>query len=697
MKSLVLIGAIVSITIACKQKNMNPLLVSEFNTPYQTAPFNDIKLEHFKPAFIEAMERGKAEVTAIKQNPQEPTFENTIEALEFSGMLLARTSGIFFNLLGTENNEEIQQLAQELSPLLTAYSNDISLDEELFERVNKVHEQIEALTLTPEQEMLLNKTYLGFIRNGANLDSAQKQQLRSINEELSQLKLTFGNNVLAETNGYSKLVTDSSLLAGIPDNTLALLKSNAAREGKEGWLLDISMPVYMAVMKYAENRELRKELFLAFGSKGVKQNANNNEETVKRIVELRLQRTRLIGYDTYADYVLTERMAENADNVTRFLDKLYEASLPAALREIEAVKNKAATEGLNSEFMPWDWSYYSEKLQTELFDLNDEMMKPYFKLENVIDGVFGLATDLFGLTFVPGTEIQVYNPEVKAYEVFDTDGTFLAVLYADFHPRKSKRGGAWMNEFKGQWVRNGVDSRPHITIVMNFTPSTEDEPSLLTYNEVETFLHEFGHALHGMMAKSTYGSLSGTNVYRDFVELPSQILENWGTCKEFLDRFAFHYQTGEKIPESLIQKIKAAANFNAGYFSIRQLGFADLDMAWHTLNEPYNGDVRAFEAAALKRTTLLPTSPENCLSTAFGHLFSGGYAAGYYSYKWAEVLDADAFALFEEQGIYNRNLAESFRRNILEKGGTEHPMVLYKKFRGAEPSIDALLKRSGLN
>jgi peptidyl-dipeptidase Dcp len=697
MKSLVLIGAIVSITIACKQKNMNPLLVSEFNTPYQTAPFNNIKLEHFKPAFIEAMERGKAEVTAIKQNPQEPTFENTIEALEFSGMLLARTSGIFFNLLGTENNEEIQLLAQELSPLLTAYSNDISLDEKLFERVNKVHDQKEALTLTPEQEMLLNKTYLGFIRNGANLDSAQKQQLRSINEELSQLKLTFGNNVLAETNGYSKLVTDSSLLAGIPDNTLALLKSNAARESKEGWLLDISMPVYMAVMKYAENRELRKELFLAFGSKGVKQNANNNEETVRRIVELRLQRTKLLGYDTYADYVLTERMAENAENVTRFLDKLYEASLPAALREIEAVKNKAATEGLNSEFMPWDWSYYSEKLQTELFDLNDEMMKPYFKLENVIDGVFGLATDLFGLTFVPGTEIQVYNPEVKAYEVFDTDGTFLAVLYADFHPRKSKRGGAWMNEFKGQWVRNGVDSRPHITIVMNFTPSTEDEPSLLTYNEVETFLHEFGHALHGMMAKSTYGSLSGTNVYRDFVELPSQILENWGTCKEFLDRFAFHYQTGEKIPESLIQKIKAAANFNAGYFSIRQLGFADLDMAWHTLNEPYNGDVRAFEAAALKRTTLLPTSPENCLSTAFGHLFSGGYAAGYYSYKWAEVLDADAFALFEEQGIYNRNLAESFRRNILEKGGTEHPMVLYKKFRGTEPSIDALLKRSGLN
>jgi peptidyl-dipeptidase Dcp len=697
MKSLVLIGAIVSITIACKQKNMNPLLVSEFNTPYQTAPFNNIKLEHFKPAFIEAMERGKAEVTAIKQNPQEPTFENTIEALEFSGMLLARTSGIFFNLLGTENNEEIQLLAQELSPLLTAYSNDISLDEKLFERVNKVHDQKEALTLTPEQEMLLNKTYLGFIRNGANLDSAQKQQLRSINEELSQLKLTFGNNVLAETNGYSKLVTDSSLLAGIPDNTLALLKSNAARESKEGWLLDISMPVYMAVMKYAENRELRKELFLAFGSKGVKQNANNNEETVRRIVELRLQRTKLLGYDTYADYVLTERMAENGHNVTRFLDKLYEASLPAALREIEAVKNKAATEGLNSEFMPWDWSYYSEKLQTELFDLNDEMMKPYFKLENVIDGVFGLATDLFGLTFVPGTEIQVYNPEVKAYEVFDTDGTFLAVLYADFHPRKSKRGGAWMNEFKGQWVRNGVDSRPHITIVMNFTPSTEDEPSLLTYNEVETFLHEFGHALHGMMAKSTYGSLSGTNVYRDFVELPSQILENWGTCKEFLDRFAFHYQTGEKIPESLIQKIKAAANFNAGYFSIRQLGFADLDMAWHTLNEPYNGDVRAFEAAALKRTTLLPTSPENCLSTAFGHLFSGGYAAGYYSYKWAEVLDADAFALFEEQGIYNRNLAESFRRNILEKGGTEHPMVLYKKFRGTEPSIDALLKRSGLN
>ncbi len=697
MKSLVLIGAIVTLSVACKQKNMNPLLVSEFNTPHQTAPFNDIKLEHFKPAFIEAMERGKAEVNAIKQNPQEPTFENTIEALEFSGMLLARTSGIFFNLLGTESNDEIQQLAQDLSPLLTAYSNDISLDEELFERVNKVYEQKEALTLTPEQEMLLNKTYLGFVRNGANLDSTQKQLLRSINEELSQLKLTFGNNVLAETNGYSKLVTDSSLLAGIPDNTLALLKSNAAREGKEGWLLDISMPVYMAVMKYAQNRELRKELFLAFGSKGVKQNANNNEETVKRIVELRLQRTKLLGYDTYADYVLTERMAENADNVTRFLDKLYEASLPAALREIEAVKKKAIAEGLNSEFMPWDWSFYSEKLQTELFDLNDEMMKPYFKLENVIDGVFGLATDLFGLTFVPGTEIQVYNPEVKAYEVFDTDGTFLAVLYADFHPRKSKRGGAWMNEFKGQWVRNGVDSRPHITIVMNFTPSTEDEPSLLTYNEVETFLHEFGHALHGMMAKSTYGSLSGTNVYRDFVELPSQLLENWGTCKEFLDRFAFHYETGEKIPESLIEKIKAAANFNAGYFSIRQLGFADLDMAWHTLEEPYKGDVREFEAQALKRTTLLPTSPENCLSTAFGHLFSGGYAAGYYSYKWAEVLDADAFALFQEQGIYNRSLSESFRKNILEKGGTEHPMVLYKKFRGAEPSIDALLKRSGLN
>lgn len=696
MIKFILIGALAVVATACKQKNMNPLLVSEFNTPHQTAPFNDIKLDHFKPAFIEAMQQGRAEIEAIKNNTQKPTFENTIEALEFSGMLLSRTSGIFFNLLGTENNAEIQQLAQELSPLLTAYSNDISLDEVLFDRVNNVYLQKDSLTLTPEQEMLLKKTYLGFVRNGAKLDSVQKQQLRTINEELSQLKLTFGNNVLAETNAYTKLITDSSLLAGIPENTLALLKSNAAADGKEGWLIDISMPVYMAVMKYADNRELRKEIFLAYGSKGVKDNANNNEDIVKRMVELRLQRSNLLGYDSYADYVLTERMAENAENVTRFIDKLYEASLPAAEREIEAVKKKAAAEGLEGDFMPWDWSYYSEKLQTELFDLNDEMMKPYFKLENVINGVFGLATDLYGITFVPGANIQVYHPEVKAYEVFDNDGTFLAVLYTDFHPRKSKRGGAWMNEFKGQWVRKGVDSRPHITIVMNFTPSTEQEPSLLTFNEVETFLHEFGHALHGMMAKSNYGSLSGTNVYRDFVELPSQIMENWGTQKEFLDRFAFHYQTGEKIPGVLVEKIKAAANFNAGYFSLRQLGFADLDMAWHTLKEPYTGDVRTFEKNAIQRTTLLPSVPDNCLSTAFGHLFSGGYAAGYYSYKWAEVLDADAFAMFEEQGLYNRNLAESFRTNILEKGGTEHPMVLYKKFRGAEPTVDALLKRSGL-
>ncbi len=673
----------------------NPLL-GTFNTPHETAPFSEIKNEHFLPAFKASIEAGEKELEAIKNNPEAPTFENTIVALDHVGRLLGRTSGVFFNLLGAETNEELQGIAQEVSPLLTKFQNDVSLDPVLFEKVKKVYQQKDQLNLDAEQKTLLENSYEGFVRKGANLSEADKAKFRAISTELSKLSLTFDENVLKETNAYELVITNKEELSGLPEGELEAAAGRAKAKGKEGWLFDITQPSFGPFMKYADNRDLRKTLYMAYSSKSFKGDELDNQENVKRIAELRLQLAQLLGYKNYADYVLERRMAINPAGVYGLLNDLYEASYKVALREKQEIQEFAATEGFEGELMPWDWSYYSEKLKVKKFDLNDEMLKPYFELSRVTEGVLGLATDLFGITFRENKDIPVYNPEVTAYEVFDADGTFLSVFYTDFHPRPGKQGGAWMNDFKGQWKENGVDSRPHVTIVMNFTRPTETKPALLTFYEVETLMHEFGHALHGMLANSTYSSLSGTNVYRDFVELPSQIMENWGTQKEFLDRFAKHYQTGETIPAELVQKIVDSQNYLAGYLSIRQLSFGYLDMAWHTLEKPYTGSVKDFEEQAWKKTQIFPAVDGVCMSTQFGHLFAGGYAAGYYGYKWAEVLDADAFSVFKEKGLFNKEVAASFRKNILEKGGTEHPMELYKRFRGHEPTVDALLERSGL-
>lgn len=684
--------------MACNNEKAheNPLL-GDFNTPHGTAPFDKIDTADYLPAFEVALAEGKAEVASIIDNEEEPSFENTIEALEYSGQLLGRTAGIFFNLLSANTSDKLQDIAQTVSPMLTEFQNDISLNPALFQRVKKVYEQKDSLNLSGEQLKLLEDNYFGFVRSGANLNDTDKDQYRKISEELSKLQLDFGNHVLAETNAYSKHITDKAMLAGLPQSAIDAAAMKAKQKDKEGYLIDISMPSFLPIMQYADNRDLRQEIYMAYGTKAAKDNENDNRDVVKRIVELRLQKAKILGYKTYANYVLQKQMAEKVDNVYGLLDDLLEASMPVALKEKEAVQNLATSLGLKGDLMPWDWGYYSEKLKDQKFNLNDEMLKPYFKLENVIDGVFGLATELYGITFKENRDIPIYHNEVIPYEVFDEDGSFLAVLYADFHPRESKRGGAWMNDFIGQYKQDGVDHRPNISIVMNFTPSTETAPSLLTFNELETFLHEFGHALHGMFASSTYGSLSGTNVYRDFVELPSQIMENWAVEKEFLDRFAVHYETGEKIPAELVAKIRESNNFNSGYASVRQLSFGYLDMAWHTLEEPYSGDVEAFEDAAWSKTQLFPSISSNIMTSQFGHLFAGGYAAGYYGYKWAEVLDADAFSMFKKNGLFDKETARSFRKNILEKGGTEHPMDLYKAFRGQEPTVDALKERNGLS
>ncbi len=696
MKRLKVLIVIILMNLGMVNAQNNPLL-GDFNTPHGAAPFDKIKNEHFLPAFEEAIKQGEAEVEAIKNNKAAPTFENTVVALDEMARLRGRTAGIFFNLMSSETNDELQKIAQEVSPMLTKFQNDISLDPVLFEKVKTVYAKKDQLNLTTEQNTLLEKTYVDFVREGANLSDADKEKFREISTELSKLSLTFGENVLKETNKYEMLITDKSKLAGLPEGAVEAAAGRAKAKDKEGWLFDISMPSYMPFLKYADNRELRKELYMAYGSKSFKGDDLDNQENVKRMVELRLEIAKLLGYKNYAEYVLERRMAMNPAGVYGLLDDLYAASYKVALEEKAEIQKYAEKLGFEGEIMPWDWSYYSEKLKVEKFDLNDEMLKPYFELSNVIDGVFGLATDLFGVTFKENKEIPLYNEEVTAYEVFDVDGKFLSVFYTDFHPRASKRGGAWMNPFKEQWKDNGVDSRPHITIVMNFTRPTETKPALLTFNEVETFLHEFGHALHGMLANSNYSSLSGTNVYYDFVELPSQIMENWAVEKEFLDRFAKHYKTGETIPAELVEKIVASQNYLAGYLSIRQLSFGYMDMAWHTLEKPFAGSVKDFEEQAWKKAKIFPVIDEVCMSTQFGHLFAGGYAAGYYGYKWAEVLDADAFSVFKEKGLFNKDVAASFRENILEKGGTEHPMVLYKRFRGQEPTVDALLERSGLN
>ena len=669
-----------------------------FATPHGTAPFNEIKIEHYEPAFEKAMAEHQAEIDRIASNPDAATFANTIEAIEYSGEMMSRVSSVFFNLLGSESNDEMMEISQRLSPRLSEHSNNINLNEDLFKRVKAVYDNRHTAGLTQEQIRLTEKYYEGFENSGATLTAKGKEQYRTLSMELSKATLDFGQNNLRETNAYEMLLTDEADLAGLPESLTDAAAAKAKAKGKEGWLFDLSAPSYIGFMKYSSRRDLRQKLYMANATKGVKDGPFDNRENVCKIATLRLQIANLLGYKSYSDYVLKNRMAKNAAGVFGLLDRLADAFGDVARDEVAAVAAYASeAEGKPVEIQPWDWSFYADKLKDNRYGVNDEMTRPYFELENVKKGVFGLATELYGLQFVPNPDIQVYHPEVEAFDVLDEKGDFLSVLYTDFHPRDGKRSGAWMSSFKSQYMKNGVDSRPHVTIVMNFTRPTDSKPALLTFDEVETFLHEFGHALHGMLARSTYETLSGTSVYRDFVELPSHIMENWLTEKEYLDRFAFHYETGEKMPDALLQKIIDASNYNVGYLTLRQLSFGYLDMAWHSLSKPFNGDVPGFEQEAMARVQLLPVVPEACMSTAFGHIFSGGYAAGYYSYKWAEVMDADAFSLFKQNGIFDKATADSFRRNILERGNTEEPMELFKRFRGHEPSVEALLKRSGVN
>jgi len=667
-----------------------------YKTPHQTIPFNEIKTEHYFPAFQEAMKQHVVEVDAITNNPEIPTFENTIVALEKSGSLLDKVSLPFYNLLSSETNDELQAIAEKISPLATEHSNSIRLNEKLFARIKAIYLQKEKLKLSPEQQMLLKNTYEEFANNGANLSKADKEIYRELSKDLNLLTLQYGQNVLKETNNYSLLITRKDLLSGLPADLIEMLAADAKKTGKTGWLLNLKATCYVPFLKYADNRDLRRELYMAYTTKCMIGGEFDNIENVRKIANTRLKIANLLGYKSYADYELIDRMAEDKDKVYDLLNKLLVAYKPAAEKEYADVQEYADKNGAYFKLQPWDWSYYSEKLKDEKYSVNDEMLKPYFELEHVKKGVFGLATRLYGIKFTKNNKIPVYNSEVDAYDVTDEKGKSLAVLYTDFHPRDGKRAGAWMSDFKPQWIDGKTDSRPQITVVMNFTSPTASKPALLTFDEVKTFLHEFGHSLHGMLTKCTYHSLSGTAVYRDFVELPSQMMENWATQKEFLDGFAVHYKTGEKIPAELIQKIVDSENYNVAYFCLRQLSFGYLDMAWHTIEKPFDGDVIAYEKQAMASTQVLPVVPNTSMSTTFSHIFAGGYAAGYYSYKWAEVLDADAFSVFEKNGIFDKNTATSFRENILEKGGTEHPMMLYKRFRGQEPTIDALLKRNGI-
>ncbi|SEB89741.1 peptidyl-dipeptidase Dcp [Maribacter dokdonensis] len=671
---------------------MNPLL-----SQFDTAPFSKIKNEHFKPAFLQSIEEARAEIDAITENTDAPTFENTIEALEFSGQQLDRISSVFFNLNSAETNEEIQKIAQEISPLLSEFGNDITLNEALFKRVKAVYDQKDNLELTVEQNTLLDKKYKSFSRNGANLSEDKKKRLREIDAKLAKLKLTFGENVLAETNKYQLHLTDESDLDGLPEGAKEAAAQLATSKGKEdGWLITLDYPSYIPFMKYAKNRALRKELSLAFGSKGFHNDELDNQENVLEIANLRFERSNLLGYKTHADFVLEERMAETPEKVHSFLNELLEKAKPAAEREFKQLEDFAKKLDGIDRLEKWDSSYYSEKLKQELFNLDDEKLKPYFKLENVINGVFKVAENLFDLQFEEVSDIEKYHDEVKTFKVYDANKSFISLFYADFHPRAGKRGGAWMTSFKSQWKRNGENVRPHISNVCNFTPSTKSKPSLLTFNEVTTLFHEFGHGLHGMLANTTYPSLSGTSVFWDFVELPSQVLENWCYEKEALELFAKHYETGETIPMELVEKIKESATFQEGMQTLRQLSFGLLDMSWHGIDPTSITNVKAHEDEAFKDTSLYPDTPETCMSTAFSHIFQGGYSSGYYSYKWAEVLDADAFAYFKEEGIFNKEVATKFKDHVLSQGGTENPMVLYKRFRGAEPKVEALLERAGL-
>ncbi len=697
-KLMTLVAAIAAITLISCNKEMNNPLLTESNYRYEAPVFDKITEDHYLPAFEAAVAEGKAEVAAIVNNPAEPTFENTILELEYAGATLNRVASIFYNLNEANTSDRMQEIAEQISPMMTEYSLSIMFNEALFNRVKAVYAQKDSLNLDPEQAKLLEKTYKGFTDNGANLSAQDKEKYSKIQEELSLASLKFGKNSLAATNAYIMHLTKEEELAGLPE----FVKDAAALEAKnrdlEGWVITLQQPSYSPFMQYSSNRELREKLWKAYNSKCV-EGEFSNEEVIKQIVGLKIEEAKLLGYDTYADMALKDRMAKDAPTVNAFLKNLLVKSLPFAKADVKAVADYAkANDGFKGELMPWDFSYYSEKLKKEKYSLNDEVLKPYFKLENVKEAVFNLANTLYGLNFTEAKDIPGYHPDVTVYDVTDANGRHMALFYADFFPRESKRGGAWMTSFREQsFTKDGKEEkRPHVSIVCNFTKPTETEPSLLTFYEVTTFLHEFGHALHGILAEGKYGSLTGTNVARDFVELPSQIMENWATEKEYLASFAKHYKTGEVIPQELIDKIIESKNYNSGYSSVRQLQFGIDDMAWHTLTEVPAKSVAEFEKEAVKECALMPDVPGTAFSPSFGHIFGGGYAAGYYSYKWAEVLEADAFQVFKETGIFNKETAEKFRKEILSRGSIEDADVIYRNFRGRDPEPDALLKKLGM-
>ena len=676
-------------------EHSNPFF-EPYGTPHDTAPFDRIRLEHFEEAFMEGIRRDNEQIEKTINNPEKPTFDNTIintEEDEGYYDLLSRVSSVFFNLLSAETNDEMDALAQKMQPILTQHSNDVRLNPKLFERVRYVH--LHHRKLTPEEKMLLDNCYEGFVRSGALLDEAGKERLRQLTEEASILSLQFSQNLLKEQKAFTLDITDEALLDGLPETAREAAALTAKEQGKQGWVFTLDYPSFLPFMTYSTQRELRKRLYMARNTVCTHQNSENNLDICKRLINLRREIAQLLGYKTYADYVLKRRMASNARNVYRLLDNLIDAYKPTALKERDELRKLAHRDV--DKMKPWDSGFYSHKLQMKKYNLDAEMLRPYFELKNVINGVFGLANRLYGITFKENKDIPVYHPDVKAYEVFDKDGSYLAVFYADFHPRKGKQGGAWMTEYQGQYIdKKGENVRPHVSVVMNLTKPTEDKPALLTLGEVETFLHEFGHSLHGMFANTRFESLSGTNVWWDFVELPSQFMENFAIEKEFLRTFAFHYQTGEPLPDELIQRIVKSRNFMAATACLRQISLGLLDMAYYTKKDEFEDDIISFEKKAWKKAILGEQLPDTCMTVQFSHIMAGGYAAGYYSYKWAEVLDADAFSVFKKHGIFNPKTAQSFRDNILSKGGTEHPMTLYKRFRGSEPTIDALLKRNGI-
>ncbi|MBO5613394.1 MAG: M3 family metallopeptidase [Prevotella sp.] len=678
----------------------NPFF-EKYNTPHDTAPFDKIKLEHFEPAFMEGIRRDNEELDNIINNPEEPTFENTI-AIDYDDekeryySLLDNVSTVFFNLLSSETNDDMDELAEKMQPILTKHDNDISLNPKLFARIKYVYEHHR--NLTEEEETLLNKTYDGFVRSGALLDEEGKEKLRKLTEEASMLSLQFSQNLLKENKAFTLHITDEKDLDGLPDTQKQAALEAAKERNMDGWVITLDGPSYGPFMQYATNRELRKQLYMARNTECTHDNDSNNLEICKRLVNLRREVAQLLGYDTYADYVLKKRMASNVQNVYSLLYDLIDAYKPTAIKERDELRAKAKKmEGDDFQMMPWDTAFYAHKLQLEKYNIDSEMLRPYLELSKVIKGVFGLANRLYGITFKENKDIPVYHPDVKAYEVFDKDGSYLAVFYADFHPRKGKQGGAWMTEYKGQCINGkGENIRPHVSVVMNLTKPTEDKPALLTLGEVETFLHEFGHSLHGMFANTRFESLSGTSVWWDFVELPSQFMENFSLEKEFLNTFAFHYETGEPMPDELIDRVIKSRNFNIAGACLRQVSFGLLDMAYYTKKTEFTDDIIPFEKEAWKDAIIGNQLPDTCMTVQFSHIMAGGYSAGYYSYKWAEVLDADAFAVFKKEGIFNPATAQRFRDCILSKGGTQHPMTLYKNFKGAEPTIDALLERNGI-